>query len=88
MKVIFLMSALQRFLFCSTFNNISTLGLKKRERSTLKGYEGSYFEKYIHYLKIQNNSALKYYRKHYFKSYTGKCNFEMSQTSIPAGTKG
>lgn len=87
MKVIFLMSALQRFLFCSTFNNISTLGLKKKKEVPLS-YKGSYFEKYIHYLKIQNNSALKYYRKHYFKSYTGKCNFEMSQTSIPAGTKG
>lgn len=86
MKVIFLMSALQRFLFCSTFNNISTLGLKKKEVPL--SYKGSYFEKYIHYLKIKNNSALKYYRKHYFKSYTGKCNFEMSQTSIPAGTKG
>lgn len=37
MKVIFLMSALQRFLFCSTCNNISTLGFKNMHPQAAKG---------------------------------------------------
>lgn len=46
------------------------------------------FWKIYSIFKDTNNSALKYYIKCYFKSYTGKCNFKVSRIFISAGFKG
>lgn len=55
MKVIFLTAALQRLLFCSTYNNKC---INYVLRSTLEQL-GNCFEKYSQYLKIQTIVLLK-----------------------------
>jgi hypothetical protein len=75
-KVIFLISALQRFLFCSTFNNISAYS--KRKKSKLGQLE-DYFEKID---SIFKDTKDLYYIKHCFKGDTRNCKFKMKKTSV------
>lgn len=90
MKVIFLTSALQSFLFCRTFQKYISYIYKYMyiKKKSTPSHLGNYFENYIQYLKTQ--TVVLHKILFYFQGDAGKCNFKTSKSlcCIFTGIKG